>query len=106
VSLNPLSEVKYRWRLAMEHLARAERAMQLNDWASVVSAAQLAIENFAKAVVACSRSPREAMTHLASCSESWQYPRAGSRARPMAPASRLNGQGEGAIGRVLRVHGD
>ena len=52
MSLNPLSEVKYRYRLAMEHLERAERLFSLKDWVGVVSASQLAIENFAKAVIA------------------------------------------------------
>jgi len=52
VSLNPLGEVKYRLKLASEHLERAERAFTLNDWVAVVSSAQLAVENFAKAVIA------------------------------------------------------
>lgn len=52
MSLNPLSEVKYRYKLAMEHLERAERLFLLKDWVGVVSASQLAIENFAKAIIA------------------------------------------------------
>ena len=52
MSLNPLSEVKYRYRLALEHLERAERLFKLNDWVGTVSSSQLAIENFAKAVIA------------------------------------------------------
>ena len=52
MSLNPLNEVKYRYRLAMEHLERAERLFSLKDWVGVVSASQLAIENFAKAIIA------------------------------------------------------
>lgn len=52
MSLNPLSEVKYRYKLAMENLERAERLFSLRDWVGVVSASQLAIENFAKAIIA------------------------------------------------------
>lgn len=52
MSFNPLSEVRYRYRLAMEHLERAEKLFTLRDWVGVVSASQLAIENFAKAVIA------------------------------------------------------
>lgn len=51
MSLNPLSEVKYRCRLATEHLERAGRLLSLRDWAGTVSASQLAVENFAKAVI-------------------------------------------------------
>ncbi|MEM2849944.1 MAG: hypothetical protein QXI36_06700 [Candidatus Bathyarchaeia archaeon] len=46
MSFNPLSEVRYRYRLAMEHLERAEKLFTLRDWVGVVSASQLAIENF------------------------------------------------------------
>lgn len=52
MSLNPLSEVRYRQRLAMDHLTRAERLFSLRDWAGTVSACQLAIENFTKSVMA------------------------------------------------------
>jgi len=52
VSLNPLSESKYRRRLALDHLGRAENLSSLKDWAGAVSASQLAVENFAKAVIA------------------------------------------------------
>ncbi|ABL78399.1 HEPN domain-containing protein [Thermofilum pendens] len=50
--INPVSEVRYRYRLAVEHLERAERLFSLGDWAGVVAYSQLAVENFAKAVVA------------------------------------------------------
>lgn len=52
MSLNPLGEVRYRCRLAIEQLERAERLLPLRDWVKVVAASQLAIENFAKAVIA------------------------------------------------------
>ena len=52
MSFNPLSEVRYRYRLAVEHLERAERLFSLRDWVGTVSASQLAIENLAKAVIA------------------------------------------------------
>jgi len=52
MSLDPLSDVRYRYRLASEHLTRAEKLFSLGDWAGTVSAAQLSIENFAKAVIA------------------------------------------------------
>jgi HEPN domain-containing protein len=52
MSFNPLNEVKYRYKLAVEHLERAERLFSLKDWVGVASASQIAIENFAKAVIA------------------------------------------------------
>jgi HEPN domain-containing protein len=58
MSFNPLSEVRYRYRLAMEHLKRAERLFSLRDWVGTTSSAQLAVENFAKAVIAVFEVPR------------------------------------------------
>ena len=52
MSFNPLGEVKYRYRLAVEQLERAERLFSLGDWVGTVSSSQLAVENFAKAVIA------------------------------------------------------
>ena len=52
MSLDPLSEARYRFKLAKGHLARAERLLALGDRAGAVHFAQLAVENFAKAVVA------------------------------------------------------
>lgn len=52
MSLNPISEVKYRYRLAMEQLKRAERLYSLKDWVGVVSFSQLAAENFTKSIIA------------------------------------------------------
>jgi len=62
MSFNPLNEVKYRYKLAVEHLERAERLFSLKDWVGVASASQIAIENFAKAVIAVFEIPTGAMT--------------------------------------------
>ncbi|MEM4478154.1 MAG: HEPN domain-containing protein [Candidatus Korarchaeum sp.] len=52
MTFNPLTEVRYGYKLAVEHLERAERLFSLKDWAGTVSTSQLAIENFAKAIIA------------------------------------------------------
>lgn len=52
MSFNPLGEIRYRYRLAVEQLERAERLFSLRDWVGTVSGSQLAVENFAKAVIA------------------------------------------------------
>lgn len=52
MSLNPLEDVKYRYTLASQSLSRAESLHRLNDWAGSVHFSQLAIENFAKALIA------------------------------------------------------
>ena len=52
MSIDPISEVRYRYKLASEHLSRAEGLFSLEDWAGTVSAAQLSVENFAKTVIA------------------------------------------------------
>ena len=52
MSVDPLSEARYRYRLAAGHLARAERFLALGDWVGAVHFAQMAAENFAKAVIA------------------------------------------------------
>jgi len=57
MSFNPLSEVRYRYRLAVEQLERAEKLFSLKDWVATVSASQLAVENFAKAVIAAFEVP-------------------------------------------------
>jgi len=46
MSFNPLSEVRYRYRLAVEHLERAGRLFSLRDWVGTISSSQLAAENF------------------------------------------------------------
>jgi len=51
MSLNPQTDVKYRFRLANEHLERAEKLFSLKDWGGTISASQLSIENFAKTVI-------------------------------------------------------
>ena len=52
LELDPAEEVAYRLALAREHLDRARRRFQVEAWAGVVEAAQLAAENAAKAVIA------------------------------------------------------
>ena len=52
MTLNPLSEVRYRYRLALDHLRRARRMVNIEDWAGVVQSSQLAVENFAKSIIA------------------------------------------------------
>lgn len=52
MSLNPISEIKYRYRLAAECLERSERLFSLRDWVGTVSSSQLAVENFAKSIIA------------------------------------------------------
>jgi hypothetical protein len=37
LSFNPLSEVRYRYRLAVEQLERAETLFSLEDWVGTVS---------------------------------------------------------------------
>jgi len=51
MSFNPASEVRFRYRLAVEYFERARRLFSLGDWVGAVSASQLAVENFAKAVI-------------------------------------------------------
>lgn len=48
MSVNPLSEVGYRHRLAVEQLERAERLFSLRDWVGTVSSSQLVVENLAR----------------------------------------------------------
>ena len=55
--VNPLSEVRYRVRLAERYLADAEDAYRRGDFRGAVAASQLAAENAAKAVVAVYRIP-------------------------------------------------
>jgi len=49
---NPLSEVKYRYRLAVEYLERAERLFSIGDWVGTVLSSQITVENFAKTLIA------------------------------------------------------
>jgi len=57
MSLNPATEVTYRYRLALEHLKRAEKLSSLRDWVGTVAACQLSVESFAKAVIAAFEVP-------------------------------------------------
>lgn len=57
MTIDPIDEVKYRFRLAIEHLRRAERLFQIEDWSGVVQFSQLAIENFTKALIAIHEVP-------------------------------------------------
>lgn len=52
MSLDPAVEVDYRYRLAGEHLDRAGRLFSLKDWVGTVMSSQLAVENYAKAIIA------------------------------------------------------
>ena len=57
MSLDPLKEVKYRYTLALQSLSRAENLYKLKDWAGSVHFSQLAVENFAKALIAVFEMP-------------------------------------------------
>jgi len=57
LSLNPVSEVKYRYRLALQHLERARRMLDLGDWPATVHYSQLAVENFAKSIISIYETP-------------------------------------------------
>jgi len=50
--IDPIEEIKYRYDLALQNFSRAESLLNLRDWAGSVHFSQLAVENFAKALVA------------------------------------------------------
>jgi len=50
--IDPVEEVKYRYNLALQDFSRAESLLNLRDWAGSVHFSQLAVENFAKALIA------------------------------------------------------
>jgi len=52
MSIDPVEEARYRFRLAIQHFNRAKRLYELNDWVGTVQFSQLAIENFAKTLIA------------------------------------------------------
>ena len=52
MSIDPMEEAYYRYRLAIQHFNRAKRLYELNDWVGTVQFAQMAIENFAKTLIA------------------------------------------------------
>ncbi len=55
--IDPINEVRYRYRLANENLERAEKYCSIGDWAVCVHYSQLAVENFARAVIAIYQVP-------------------------------------------------
>lgn len=57
MSFDPLGEVRYRRRLALEQLERAKKLFSLKDWVGTISSSQLAVENFAKAIIAAFEVP-------------------------------------------------
>ncbi|ADN50066.1 HEPN domain-containing protein [Vulcanisaeta distributa] len=54
---DPIDEVNYRYRLAINYLREANEAFSRGDWRGTVAAAQLSAENAAKAVIAIYRIP-------------------------------------------------
>ncbi|MBS7644430.1 MAG: HEPN domain-containing protein [Candidatus Bathyarchaeia archaeon] len=57
MKLNPLSEVRFRVKLAERYLEEAERAYRIEDYRAAVGSSQLSVENAAKAVIALYRIP-------------------------------------------------
>jgi len=51
MKIDPVEEVYYRFRLALEHLDTAKRRFNAEDWPGVVESAQLAVKNLAKAII-------------------------------------------------------
>jgi HEPN domain-containing protein len=51
LKFNPISEIRYRIKLAQQYLNDAEEAFKRNDWRTVVASSQLCAENAAKAVI-------------------------------------------------------
>ena len=49
---DPIDEVNYRYKLAINYLREANEAFNQGDWRGAVANAQLAVENAAKAVIA------------------------------------------------------
>jgi len=54
---DPIDEVKYRYRLAVNYLREADEAFSRGDWRGTVANAQLSAENAARAVIAAYRVP-------------------------------------------------
>jgi HEPN domain-containing protein len=54
---DPIDEVKYRYRLAVNCLREADEAFSRGDWRGTVANAKLSAENAAKAVIAAYRVP-------------------------------------------------
>ncbi|MEM2122381.1 MAG: HEPN domain-containing protein [Candidatus Bathyarchaeia archaeon] len=55
--LNPLREVRFRFKLAERYLEEAEKAYSEGDSRATVGASQLSVENAAKAVIALYKIP-------------------------------------------------
>lgn len=55
--IDPLDEVKYRYRLAINYLKEANDAFSRSDWRGTVASAQLSTENAAKAIIAVYKIP-------------------------------------------------
>ncbi|MFP3296280.1 MAG: HEPN domain-containing protein [Vulcanisaeta sp.] len=54
---DPMDEVRYRYKLAINYLRDANEAFNRDDWRGTVANAQLSAENAAKAVIAVYRVP-------------------------------------------------
>jgi HEPN domain-containing protein len=54
---DPMDEVRYRYRLAINYLRETNNAFDRGDWRGTVANAQLSAENAAKAVIAIYRLP-------------------------------------------------
>ncbi|PLC63527.1 DNA-binding protein [Vulcanisaeta sp. EB80] len=54
---DPMDEVRYRYKLAINYLRDANEAFNRGDWRGTVANAQLSAENAAKAVIAVYRVP-------------------------------------------------
>jgi len=54
---DPMDEVRYRYRLAINYLRDANEAFNRGDWRGTVANAQLSAENAAKAVITVYRVP-------------------------------------------------
>jgi len=57
MKIDPKEEVDYRIKLAKQYLKSAEEAFNRKDYRATVAESQLAVENFAKAVIAFFRIP-------------------------------------------------
>ncbi|MCC6058026.1 MAG: hypothetical protein LM568_03810 [Desulfurococcaceae archaeon] len=51
MSIDPLTEAQYSFRLTLNHLQRAEKMLNIGDYTSTIHFAQLAVENFVKTVI-------------------------------------------------------
>ncbi|MEM3446249.1 MAG: HEPN domain-containing protein [Candidatus Korarchaeum sp.] len=104
MTFNPLTEVRYGYKLAVEHLERAERLFSLKDWAGTVSTSQLAIENFAKAIIAVfevptwSHDPSNQLIGRLPAEVTDDIRELAALAREMAPEHGRSSYGESTVG--------